>query len=435
MLRLCLLKISYLAFLVLLGSLSLFSQGQFAKQLLSNESQTQATGTADIHLIEMHFQWDSLAIEWDTLRQHLYLRNPDLSIAQTTLQNYSLGGFLNSILCDNSYDANGNLIEYVCQTWTGFNWQMSDRNLYEFDSQNNRIMSLNLNWSVGSWDTTSGEQIIYTYDINQQATEVVYQNWIASQHNFTNIFRENNYFNANQEIDSVLYEAWNGSSWNPVNKIIGIHWHDFQLLQPSRFDYLEFSNGSFHNLLQYHNTYSNNNSYQRKILSWNSSSSSWDSLKLEIKSIDALDHEILSEVYSYNNGIWQLENGLQTLRNYDNQLNQLDAIELTSVGGSLYANSFKYEYGNFSVSRPEFTRSELELRVFPQPVGDFLNLDWEALGEMKIEVLDMAGNPVYQSTVRTGGQNFKIKADWPGGMYLLKMSIRGQVSFRKFWKN
>ena len=78
--------------------------------------------------------------------------------------------------------------------------------------------------------------------------------------------------------------------------------------------------------------------------------------------------------------------------------------------------------------------SSNELKLFPNPVNNSLNIQLEEVAAYSLEVTDLNGRKIYSSKLT--GQNFELNTtEWLSGIYIIKLTNeKGQIYFNKVVK-
>ena len=83
-----------------------------------------------------------------------------------------------------------------------------------------------------------------------------------------------------------------------------------------------------------------------------------------------------------------------------------------------------------SISSVEF---ELEVKVFPNPVSDFLQVKYEGSEELQIEIFNLSGHNFQSITSRNGDTNIDLQNLVPGNYYV-KISAGNKMTIQKIIK-
>jgi len=108
-----------------------------------------------------------------------------------------------------TYDENNNQTEMLNQNWDGSAWVNDWKNLYTFDENNNLSRSINQDWENSAW--VDDWNNYYTYDENNNITERLSQNWNDSV--WVNEWKNLYTYDGNNNPMNFLHQTWNGSAW------------------------------------------------------------------------------------------------------------------------------------------------------------------------------------------------------------------------------
>jgi hypothetical protein len=114
---------------------------------------------------------------------------------------------------------------------------------YTYDINNNQTSELDQNWNGSAWVNT--EQYTYTYDVNNKRISGLDQSWNDSV--WVNSTQSNYTYDANNNLTNILYQGWNGSVW--VISSQDIYTYDANNNQTSQLCQILF-NGAWVNLYQ-----------------------------------------------------------------------------------------------------------------------------------------------------------------------------------------
>ncbi len=95
-------------------------------------------------------------------------------------------------------------------------WDNFYRTTSTFDGTGNEVTYYRENWINGSW--LNSTKYIYTYNSNNQKTDILYQTWNPGANAWGNTGRIVNTYNGNNLLTKLETFSWNGSSWLPTTR-------------------------------------------------------------------------------------------------------------------------------------------------------------------------------------------------------------------------
>ena len=110
-----------------------------------------------------------------------------------------------------TYDIQNNMTEILAQIWNwdSEKWENEERMIYTYDSQNNIDTSVYQFWIFGQWDNIWKE--INAYDAQNNIIEIIAQEWETQ---WVNSEKCSNSYNTFNNLEESLYEYWEDGEWN-----------------------------------------------------------------------------------------------------------------------------------------------------------------------------------------------------------------------------
>ena len=106
-----------------------------------------------------------------------------------------------------------------------------------------------------------------------------------------------------------------------------------------------------------------------------------------------------------------------------------EAVTATFIGGDSAVLTQGFHQTNLIITSVEDLAAQIELRVYPNPVRDALQVRWEVLSEaLTLELLDIQGRPLQMA--RPGLQSTShqlVLSSYPSGTYLLRIRTERQL--------
>lgn len=153
--------------------------------------------------------------KFDTLVVYIKEFNTKNLLTKEIYKAASSGIVTNQSLKTYSYDANGNLTNYLEQKWKANTWTNYSKDTYTYTAQNKIASRINEIWNNGVWEVLNR----YTYTYNQAGIEtlLLIEGWDGS--NWFNNTRFVSIVNGNNQYTSRVQENFGLSKkWVPANK-------------------------------------------------------------------------------------------------------------------------------------------------------------------------------------------------------------------------
>lgn len=362
------------------------------------------------------------------------------------------------------------LTSSLSEFFDGTSWVPMNRTEFIYDNSNNLTEEAELSWNAGTSQWIKTDVSTYTYNANNNSIIELYQSF-----NGTNVDQQNrttNTYNSEGELTQFLDEDYLNSNWVNANKVE-----------------LEYANGSIASGISYDWNGAawviGEDSIQVEI-NYNANGtvssvatdiwvgSSWVTAYRSVYSYDSNNRVTLEKGEGFDGSTWIVEYKLEyTYDAYGNVVTEKEFYEDngafvaeyeetntfdTSQLMADFAHPFKekngidylfsvngiinkiltttssesrttYNYGEATTSAPTFNLADV--RVYPSPATDVINVSIENGAIHKIEVYNLLGKKVF-----TSAKN-KINAEsLAKGVYLLKIqSEDGAFAIKRIIKN
>ncbi len=344
-------------------------------------------------------------------------------------------------------------------------WQNSYGVNYEYDSNNNVISEIGLDWTAGKWANSS--KTSYTYNVNNKITELVFQIWNGTTNSYENVNKDAYTYISGKPTEIVYYD-WSSPNWvikdktvisynanNLPSAALSSLWDGTQWLNDSRYTTTynanqkltedlgeKWINSNWVNDYKSLYTYNSNNKLVTgRFASWDVFNSRWVEETRTDYELDANGNRTKT-TYSGSFGS-KLEYNYDTsslMASFANPFKDKSGIDYFGedypyVNKLLGYNEFTYNTQTNSFDqngRTTFNYSnaitlgteELELAnntiiVFPNPTTDFLTIQNASNTAIdKIIVSDISGKTVLQQNQNASQVNVQNLSK---GMYLLQV--------------
>ena len=357
-------------------------------------------------------------------------------------------------------------------------WQNYSGANYEYDSNNNVISAIGLEWDLGIWKNYSKTN--YTYNASNKATEEVYQEWNSTTNAFENVSKDSYTYTSGKPTEIVYYE-WTNPNWVLKDKTVITYnsnnlpdgalsyiWNGIQWLNDTRYTTTYNSNNkliedigekwvSSNWVNDYKSIYtydSNNKLVTSRFAIWDIFNTIWVEMDRIDYTIDANGNRITTTYSgSFDSKLEYSYDTSSLMTNFANPFKDktgLDyfAEDFPHINKVLGYNEYRYDtqtssfvingrstynYANsITLGTQSVEVSNFAVTVFPNPAKDFLYIQNSTNSEIeKIIVSDISGRTVLQKDKIEASINVEKLA---AGIYILQASSGNQKFQTKFIK-
>ena len=362
------------------------------------------------------------------------------------------------------------LTSSLSESFDGTSWVPVNRTEFIYDNSNNLTEEAELSWNSGTSQWIKTDVSTYTYNANNNSIIELYQSF-----NGTNVDQQNrttNTYNSEGELTQFLDEDYLNSNWVNTYKV-ALEYANGSIASGISYDWNGAAWVIGENSTQVEINY-NPNGTVSSVVTDIRESSSWLTAYRSVYSYDANNRVTLNNDEFFDGSTWSVENKLEytydangnvvTEKGFyeDNGVFVVDYEETntfdTSQSMADFAHPFKdkngidylfsvngiinkiltttssesrttYNYGEATTSAPTFNLADV--RVYPSPATDVINVSIENGAIHKIEVYNLLGKKVFTSA------KSKINVEsLAKGVYLLKIrSEDGGFITKKLIKN
>lgn len=423
-----------LAIVLYPGSGSLFAQQASPHGLnhLKDQSvQRVMATTAETWNEKRNYNWTSSSANWELNNVTHATRNVQDQIETEIVLTPGPLGLDSSLRYIYTYVVIGEpWTERLDQVWNGAGWEDNTRQIHNYDTQGNLILDLELLWTGGAWDTVSGARFLYTYNGNNDPTEVINENWDAQNEVFEPLSRDRYSYNSAGVPDTAWTDAYNQGNFVPSSRLLDLTWNDFDAGQPAGYYRQFFNNGFWANGNRFTWTYGANGSYEQINLEW--INSAWTIIGKYNVDIDAQDRLTSFERFDFVNNAYIFQTGAQFQITYDGNFQPTEIIRLVAATDSIYDNMEKDEFTAIVGRSPSYQPYQ-GLSLYPNPFENTLDLELSDIKaeDLHFELFDMMGRKVFERQWRTGSgrvlQHFNLP-ELRSGVYSFRLSGETGVS-------
>jgi len=164
--------------------------------------------TIDYSLAEF---WDGTDWQNRFKYEYQYNTNNELIVSTSLIWHYSGSGWVNSSKNIYTYDTNSNIIERKEQDWNEATnqWENTNKQIRTINGNNNPIQFLNYDWSGTQWIVSYKTTI--SYISSGIINESLNLNWDGSQ--WVNEGKSTYNYSVNNKFDNIIYQYWDGNYW------------------------------------------------------------------------------------------------------------------------------------------------------------------------------------------------------------------------------
>ncbi len=426
---------------------------------------TNDTYPQEIH----HYYWDVTTIWMADYNKYVSYDN-HANILTEMYTNANTGDTTEQYV--NTYDAHGRQTKRVHQLWITGSWENDQQEYWEYDDFDNMTIHLFYYWQGGSWYPNAGEKYVYTYDINNNITEKIQQNWIHSSSVWENLTKYMYSYDINGYLIERIYQYWNGSSqiwitsskytyianasgvvferllqgWDNVNAVwvdsekhINIVWHnwtgDFDESDIESYTALHYSNGFWENYFRINITYDAFGGSVKIRESW--FNSNWINSYRETQSYDEHGNFLGWQTEYWINNVWIIDMGSKYFLTYSgNDLTQSIMQEWDHVWQQ-WENQTKEEYSDFVTIEgiDENAILSASINLYPNPARGILNLEVKNMDkeDLSIEIVNLNGQVIFSKQFNNTGQlvNKIDVSNYSKGIYFVKVKNANELKVGK----
>lgn len=369
-----------------------------------------------------YYKWNTINNSWDELNRQYNTFDSNNNVIQRLVVTWDGTLFINYTKDELEYNTNNDLTLYTHYTWDGAQWIGNVKHIYEYNAQGLVTTFTRQNYISNTW--VNDYRILYTYNGNlEQATET--QTWSGTA--WVKVSRTVYTRDIIGNITIFLFQNWDGSSFVNNTQNIRVYDAQNQLLRDTQCDWISgnwdtVNRSSFtynlagmltvllrqsYNGTTWSNTNREINTYRSNQLQIDTTvfqrwvSSNWSNLNMRSFGYDVHENHTSTHYYTWDNPTW-----VGTSRNF------------------LY-----YEAYQTTGIRPMF--ETLAITPYPNPFANELQFKLPEVqaGEVKIELLDLAGRTILQENqlVMPGQTQVAVPTSHlPSGGYIYLLTINGK---------
>jgi len=153
---------------------------------------------------------------WNNDSLNSYTYNAGGLLIQDLVQRWSLAsGWTDNVRFTHVYDANGNDIETVLQTYWQNIWSNQSRTTTTYDANGNELMALNQMWGTSAWVDVTRITSVFS-NITRTLTK-------TTQWSNAGVWENSDrsvYYYGQTYLDSIVDQTWIGTIWSSTKKLV-----------------------------------------------------------------------------------------------------------------------------------------------------------------------------------------------------------------------
>lgn len=376
------------------------------------------------------YAWDSATANWDTTFQSFWQYSNGILRPTGELRQEWSNGFRNSERSTSTYTQNERLKTYFRESWDGYQWIPHWRTTNDYDAFGNLTKEIREDWAW-SWDTTSYEQYLLSYDTANRVVREELLSKNSSNGMWDTVKAVVTTYGTGPGYRSKLELTKNGAFWDSVSIAYNIVWEDFSKGQMKSVNFDRWENGQrkLHSKREY--TFGLNGSYEAYWFEYDLATASFESFLRIIENYDSFGYSTDLRAYKKNpqSGLWVLYAGYLFSNIYDsnNNLIEYHSQHFDTLNG--YTNRWRAEFLDYLLDKPEAVLTNQQVAWVSHPVGQEANLlvKVDQPGMLVLELTNVEGKKIKSFTTphQGGKQIHHFNLDLTPGLYLFQVHLNG----------
>ncbi len=352
-----------------------------------------------------------------------------------------------------TYDANGNLTQYLYYSWNKATsrWVADNKSEYTFDADGNvtQYLHYNLDGNTSQWVAYNKEES--TYDANGNETLYIYYEWDETSSQWVAFEKEEYTYDVNG--NDTLYH---GYEWDEATSQWVVSWK-FELIYDANgyvIQYLEYNwaetTSQWVESMKTDLTFdANGNMTQYIDYDWDETARQWVANYKDEATFDASGNIIQYIAYNWNKNTSQWVEYWKREFNYNNTYAYNDlmlpyyyifnhmltsGVNYEKDNTDNWLQEYKYElfYSEQVVTSINGIKTE-NFQLFPNPVSEYLNISFRSNTESaNFELFDILGQKLLSRKI-TNNERLSLE-NLNNGMYLYNLYVNGNRQTGKLIK-
>ncbi|WP_264529331.1 T9SS type A sorting domain-containing protein [Flavobacterium sp. N502540] len=354
-----------------------------------------------------------------------------------------------------------NLKSVKTESWRNNNWVNSTYVIKNYNKNNNIIDDLVQLWDLNSNTWKNFNSANYEYNTNNVVDKMITKSWNNASNLF--VFFQRSSFNYNNEkrIDVAIHERWINNTWENSVKVNSTYDSKGNIIS----NFIQMWSQNTWKDSQF-DDYSNNSDglvTQITRQKWNNSSSKWENFSQSTYTYNSSKKVSIETMNLWENNKW-IERGVYTnsydtngfLTNHLRQDRDRTTAALVNEEQTTYTNNpngtvkqnlteiwdnSSKSWGNSFRSTFEYDKNlgiadliKSQLKIFPNPTTDFINVHLEGANDTKVSIIDALGKVIHKENFV--GNDFSVNVmNLNKNVYFIKLENGEKVQVKKFIKN
>ena len=428
--------------------------------LIHHEIKAQSNSLVYKEVGERTEIYDSTSASWSFSDSESYSYDANAKHTGTTDFIYSSGMWNKNTLSSFSWDAKGNVINYLIQSWvSNLNaWRNESQFVNTFNAAGDQISSLSQQWNIASsaWISYAGHKYQKIFNTSNEIIDEVDQSLNSSTQTWENKYHYITTYGSNGFRDTTITQVWNFNSWQNFGKET-FTYDKNNYLTEILYQAWDSAAGIWSNpSRRYVNTYdADGNLLTKADYVWNSSTSTWDpsmnrytytyidnhhttSELIEIWDTVAKKYYISSSIIqSYdingNNTSYESSGGRDTY-GYDANNNKTYFLNENYNPANHTFTPIRrtyYYYQAFTINSLNETKNESDVSLYPNPTSGNITVHNAQENIQHVRVRNILGENILE-LIKPNASEFSLDlSKYPAGIYVVTFATLTSVIMKK----
>ena len=376
----------------------------------------------DLFVLDSFYHWNWDTIVWSLEDKTLYGYDANQDIDREIIYVWDGAQWIPDELTLSDYDDDHHLLFETELRWNGTVFEEQSLTSYTFDANHDQTVILFQNWSDTGW--VNSFQQLFTFDNNHNILTRISQYWTGTDWGY-NQRQEYTYENDLPVIR--LFQGWNGTSWYDISRSLSTYDTDNNL------DTLLYQKYLFNGWTDdYRTIYDYDANHNRTLILeqlavgigvWENQ----DKYEYTYDQYDKITHLVNSQ---FENNAWQYIYQYNVINDDDH--NRVTEVFQTWENEWENQDSTQYYYTNLTGVKENFDLHSMTL--FPNPVRDMLNIEFEKAFDGQISMYNLQGKLVAKQRSFMENVARLDVSDLVPGQYIIVLRTGNSIVAKSFQK-